>query len=59
MQLEVYDVLGRRIAVLVNEKQRAGYYEVTFDAGLLPSGVYVYRLVAGSFEQHRTMILVK
>jgi hypothetical protein len=57
--LKVYDVLGREVATLVNEKKAAGTYEVTFDASHLPSGVYFYRLEAGSFVQTRKMLLVR
>jgi hypothetical protein len=47
------------VAVLVNEKKAPGGYEVRFDASGLASGVYYYRLAAGSFIQTRKMILVK
>ncbi len=43
----IYDILGREIQTLVNEQQNPGIYEVTFDAGNLPSGVYYYRLKVG------------
>ena len=55
----MYDILGREVAVLVNEKKTAGTYEASFDGAGLASGVYVYRLTAGSFAQSRKMILVK
>jgi len=51
--------LGNEIATLVNGKKQAGEYEIGFDAGRLPSGVYLYRLTAGSFSQTRKMILLK
>jgi glucuronoarabinoxylan endo-1,4-beta-xylanase len=57
--LVVYDVLGREVAVLVNERRAAGSYQDTFDASGLSSGVYIYRLRAGSFVQSRTMLLLK
>ncbi|TRZ64396.1 T9SS C-terminal target domain-containing protein [bacterium] len=57
--LKVYDVMGREIAILVNEKQSAGTYEVTFDASRYPSGVYYYRMQAGLFSDTKRMILVK
>ncbi len=47
VSLRVYDVLGREVATLVNEKKPAGVYRVSFDAENLPSGVYLYRLRAG------------
>ena len=59
MKLVVYDLLGREVAVLVNEGKGPGTYEVAFDGNGLASGVYVYRLTAGSFVQSRKMVLVK
>jgi hypothetical protein len=59
VRLTVYDVLGCEVAVLVNERKAAGRYEVAFDGSGLASGVYVYRMTAGSFVQSRKMILVK
>jgi hypothetical protein len=59
VRLEVYDVLGREVARLVEGEQAAGWHEVVFDGSLLPSGVYLYRLEAGTFTQARTMLLVK
>ncbi len=62
VKLAVYDVLGREITTLINEKQRAGSYEATFNAGSrdgLPSGIYFYKLTAGNFSQTKKMILMK
>ena len=59
VSLAVYDVLGREVAVLVDGKQPAGSYEVPFDASRLASGMYVYRLIAGSFIQSRRMLLLR
>ncbi len=58
-RLVVYDVLGREVAVLVNERQLPGRYEVTFDASGLASGVYFYRLQAEDFVQTRKLLLVR
>jgi chitinase len=55
----VYDVLGREVAVLVNETKAPGAYDVTFDGTGLASGVYIYRLTAGDFAQSRKMLLIK
>ena len=49
--LVVYDLLGREVAVLVNEPKSPGSYEVKFDGSNLPSGVYFYRLPAGSYRR--------
>jgi len=57
--LEVYDVLGREVRTLVNEDLPPGSYEVTWDATGMPSGVYLYKLTAGSFTQTRKMILMR
>lgn len=59
VSLEVFDVLGRRVAVLVNELLGAGQHSVLFDANDLPNGTYVYRLKAGVFEETKQMILMK
>ncbi len=57
--LKVYDVLGREVETLVNRKQNPGSHTVTFDASKLPSGVYFYRLIAGSFVETKKMVLIK
>lgn len=57
--LKVYDMVGRQVATLVNEKLSAGEYEVTFDGAGLSSGVYFYRLQAGEFNETRRMVLLK
>jgi hypothetical protein len=57
--LKVYDILGREVATLVNKQQKAGNYEVTFNALNLTSGVYFYRLKSGGFTQSKKMILLK
>ena len=59
VQIRVYDVLGNEVAELVNEEKSAGTYEVRFDAGNLASGVYLYKLQAGSFVETKKMILIK
>lgn len=59
VRLAVYDLTGREMAVLVDRNQVSGRYNVQFDAANLPSGVYIYRLTAGSFVQMRKMTLVR
>ncbi|MEP0862405.1 MAG: T9SS type A sorting domain-containing protein [Ignavibacterium sp.] len=57
--LKVYDILGNEVATLVNEYKPAGNYEVEFNAGNLPSGVYIYKLTAGSFVSSKKMMVIK
>lgn len=59
VSLKVYDVLGREVATLVSDRQSAGRYEVKWDASGLPSGVYFYRLSAGTFVHVKKMLLMK
>ncbi len=59
VSLKVYDVLGREVRTLVNEVKKPGSYEVGFDAGNLPSGVYFYRLQAGDVSITKKLVLVK
>ncbi|MCW9066402.1 MAG: T9SS type A sorting domain-containing protein, partial [Ignavibacteriaceae bacterium] len=59
VQLVLYDILGREVEVLVNEEQVAGYYKVNFNAANLASGIYFYRLKAGSFVETKKMLLIK
>ncbi len=55
----LYDLLGRELAVLLNEKRNAGVYEVKFDGSNLASGVYFYRLQAGDFIQTKKLVILK
>jgi hypothetical protein len=59
VRLVVYDLLGREVSILANERKPPGVHSVQFDATGLASGVYVYRLTAGDFVQARRMILVR
>ena len=59
VKLTVYDIHGQEVAVLARGVKPAGNYEVTFDAENLVSGVYLYRLEAGSFVETRKMMLVR
>jgi len=58
-RIAVYDLLGREMAVLVDELKRAGTYTVQWDAAGHPSGVYFYRLLSGNFTETRKMLLAK
>jgi hypothetical protein len=58
--IRVYDILGKEVATLVNnEKKSGGYYEVQFDGSNLASGMYFYKIEAGTFSDTKKMILVK
>ncbi len=57
--LKVYDVLGNQVASLVNEQKPAGVYEVEFNASEFGSGVYFYRLQAGTFIETKKMVLLR
>jgi hypothetical protein len=59
VRLAIYDLLGREVATLVNEVKAPGRYEVTWDASGLASGVYLYRLTAGSFVDVKKLLLLK
>ncbi len=59
VRLSVYDILGREVKVLVNEVQAPGQYSVRFDGAGLSSGMYLYRLEAGSFTEVKRMVLLK
>ncbi|MBK8982076.1 MAG: T9SS type A sorting domain-containing protein [Ignavibacteria bacterium] len=59
VKLEVYDISGRMIKQLVNQKQNPGKYNYTFDGSDLPSAVYFYKLTTEDFTETRKMILAK
>jgi len=57
--LKVYDILGREVVTIVNEKENTGSYSVKFDGSQFASGVYFYRLTAGSFVSVKKLTLLK
>jgi len=59
VSLKVYDVLGREIAVLVNEQLKPGTYEVELDGTTFPSGVYFYKLITDDYVETKKMVLLK
>ena len=59
VDLSIYNILGQKVATLVNEKQKAGSYQVEWDASGFASGVYYYRLEAGDFVDIKKMILLQ
>ena len=57
--LKVYDLTGRQVRTLVSERKEPGTYTVNFNAGNLSSGLYLYRLQAGSYTEVKRMMLIK
>lgn len=57
--LKVYDILGKEVAVLVNENLKEGKYEINFNGENIPSGVYFYKIKTNNFSEIRKMVLVK
>jgi hypothetical protein len=59
VNLSIYNLLGQKVATLVNEQKQAGSHQVAWDASGFPSGVYYYRIEAGEFQDVKKMILLK
>ena len=59
VKLMIFDVLGREVTTLVNERLNPGTYEVIWDASSYPSGVYFYKLITNDYSETRKMVLVK
>jgi len=59
VKIIVYDIQGREVQTLVNERLSAGTYEVRFDGSMLTSGVYFYRMVTHGFTEAKRMLLIK
>ena len=59
VKIKVYDILGREVTQLVNEQKNAGTYNIEFNASKLATGVYFYRMQAGSFAQTKKLLLLK
>jgi Secretion system C-terminal sorting domain len=59
VKIVVYDIQGREVQTLVNERLNAGTYEVKFDGTMLTSGVYFYKMVSGGFTETKRMLLIK
>jgi hypothetical protein len=59
VRLEVFNLMGQRVAMLVQARQTAGYHSIRFDASALSSGVYIYRLQTGETTLTQSMTLVK
>lgn len=59
VELAVYDVLGRKVAEVINEVLNAGEYDIEFDGSSLASGLYIYKLTSGNFTVSKKMMIVK
>lgn len=59
VNIKIYDVTGREILTLVNQKFNKGFYEISWNASNLSSGIYFYKIEAGEFKQTRKMIFLK
>jgi hypothetical protein len=59
VRMTIFDMLGREVRTLLNEQKSAGSYQVSWNASGVPSGVYFYRLQAGSFSETKKLILLK
>ncbi len=59
VKLKVYDVIGNEVSVIVNENLKPGMYKVNFDASILSTGVYFYKLEYGGLSESKKMILTK
>jgi 5-hydroxyisourate hydrolase-like protein (transthyretin family) len=59
VSIKVYNIIGREIAILVNEQKTAGYYQVQFDAANIPTGIYFCRINAGNYSAVNKMLLLK
>jgi len=59
VNIEIFDLLGRKVASLVDEKQTSGIHQVIWNADNAPSGMYFYRLQAGDKIETKSMTLLK
>jgi glucuronoarabinoxylan endo-1,4-beta-xylanase len=59
VSLKIFDMLGREVATLVNERKSPGTYEVMFDGSRLASGMYFYRLQAGNLVETKKLVLLR
>jgi hypothetical protein len=57
--LSVYNMIGQKVSMLVNEKKSPGTYEIIWDANRFSSGVYIYYLTSGSYSNSKKLILLK
>ena len=59
VELSIYNILGQKLATLVNKKQNSGTYKYEWDATGFPSGIYFYRLQVGTFSESKKVVFLK
>jgi hypothetical protein len=59
VELKVYNILGKEVAILVSKNLNQGYHSYTFDGKNLASGIYYYQLVAGGYREVKKMIILR
>jgi hypothetical protein len=59
VRIEIYNIIGQRITTVIDETRMAGYHVVEFDGGILPSGIYFYRIQADDFTRIKKMVLIR
>jgi hypothetical protein len=57
--LKIFDIMGREVQTLVDERLQPGTYETTFDGSNLTSGVYFYQMISGSYKETKKLLLLK
>ncbi|HAY34477.1 MAG TPA: peptidase S8, partial [Bacteroidetes bacterium] len=57
--LEVYNIIGERVATLINQEMSAGYHNINFKGNELSTGIYIYRITANEFTSTKKFILMK
>jgi flagellar hook assembly protein FlgD len=59
VELSIYNLLGQKVVTLINERQKAGYHRIEWDASGFASGIYCYKIEAGEFQDVKKMILIR
>jgi len=59
VQLGIYTISGKKVAVIENGERASGEYSVSFNAGKIPAGLYVYRFQAGSYQESNRIMVIK
>jgi hypothetical protein len=59
VKITIFNSMGKKIKILINQKQNAGYHTISWDAENLPSGIYMYRMESSTFSKVKKCLLVK